>query len=349
MSADFLRKLPIILTIGLICWFGAKFLLPIAVPFLLAAALAAAAEPLVSVTEKRLHFPRPAATALGVTVTMGLLGLLVAALGGILLRQLQRLVGVMPDLEGTAAEGIQSLKGWLLSLANGAPEGIRGMLSRSLQNFFSDGTAMLDQLTTRLLALAGGIVSHLPDSALGLGTWLVASFMFSAKLPKIRAWMSRHMAKPWQERYFPMLRRLKESVFGWLWAQLKLMSVTFLVLCLGFWLLRVEHGIILALLISFVDALPILGTGTVLIPWSLVSFIQGDTAGGLGLLGIYLTGLLLRSILEPKLVGRQLGLDPLVTLMAMYAGYRLWGILGLLLSPLLAVTVLQIFSLQNQQ
>lgn len=348
MPADFLRKLPIIVTLGLIAWFGAQFLLPIVLPFILAALLALAAEPLVCVLHQKVKLPRPAATALGVTVTIGLLAMVITALTAVLLRQLQQLVGVMPDLEDTAAQGMESLKGWLLSLTENAPEGIQSAMGRALQNFLSDGTAVLDQITGWLLGLASGMVSRLPDSALGVGTWLVGSFMFSAKLPQIRQWLASQLPQQWHGKYLPMLRRLKTSVLGWLTAQLKLLSITFLVLWVGFWLLRVEHGALWAVMISFVDLLPILGTGTVLIPWSLVSFIQGDTAGGVGLLGIYLTAMLLRSILEPKLVGKQLGLDPLVTLMVIYGGYRLWGILGLLIAPLLAVTAVQFVSQQRQ-
>ena len=91
------------------------------------------------------------------------------------------------------------------------------------------------------------------------------------------------------------------------------------------------------------DALPVLGTGTVLVPWSLVCLLQGDTVRGIGLLGVYAAASLTRSVLEPRFIGRQLGLDPLVTLLAMYAGYRLWGLAGMILAPLLAVTVTQFF------
>lgn len=95
---------------------------------------------------------------------------------------------------------------------------------------------------------------------------------------------------------------------------------------------------------ALVDAVPVLGTGTVLLPWSLILFLQGDNARSIGLLGLYGVISLTRSVLEPKLVGRELGLDPLVTLFALYAGYKLWGIGGMILSPLLAVTAIQLVS-----
>ena len=94
----------------------------------------------------------------------------------------------------------------------------------------------------------------------------------------------------------------------------------------------------MALLTAVVDAVPLLGTGTVLVPWALVSFLSGEPVRAVGLLGGYVTALLTRSALEPKLLGRQLGLDPLAALVALYIGFRLWGFGGMILAPILTVT-----------
>ena len=126
------------------------------------------------------------------------------------------------------------------------------------------------------------------------------------------------------------------------------MGVTFAILCFGFLLLQISHPILWAAATCLVDILPVLGTGTVLIPWSIVCFLQGDSIRGIGLVAIYVVISLLRSVLEPRLVGKQLGLDPLVTLLAIYAGYQLWGLAGMLLAPILAVVAAQIV-LQTQK
>ena len=94
--------------------------------------------------------------------------------------------------------------------------------------------------------------------------------------------------------------------------------------------------------VSLIDSLPVLGTGAVLLPWALICLLQQETARAIGLVGIYVVISITRSVLEPKFLGRQLGLDPLVTLFALYAGYKLWGIGGMLLAPLLAVTAIQL-------
>ena len=343
MSKFWTRRLPIILVVIAGLWLGVRFLLPIATPFLLAALLAFAAEPLVYGLNKHFHLRRGIAAGIGVTVAILLTVLLLLALCALLVRELGALAGVLPDLESTTIAGLDSLELWLLGIAQKAPDGISPILVHGVEGMFSSGSAVLDGITSRLLNLATSLLKALPDSALGLGTWVLASFMLSARLPKIRAWFHGHLPKAWHETYQPYLQTLKKTVSGWLLAQAKLVGVTFCILTIGFLLLQITHPILWAVATCLVDILPVLGTGTVLIPWSVVCFLQGDSLRGIGLLAIYAVVSLFRSILEPRLVGKQLGLDPLVTLLAIYAGYRLWGLPGMLMAPVLAVVAAQVF------
>jgi sporulation integral membrane protein YtvI len=347
--ASFSRKnLLTILFICLLLWASIRFLLPVALPFLLAGITALAAEPCVRVFQRRLKLPRPAAAGVGVIITLGVLVLILMVLGALLVRQLQVLASKMPDLGQSANQGLESLHLWLSDIADHAPPSIRDMAQRSVDGLFSDGNVLLGQATSLVTSLASGMVSRLPQSAFGVGTWLLASFMFSSKLQAIRQWVQAHTPEQWYNTYRPALQRMKDSVFGWLKAQLKLMSVTFCILTLGFLLLRVEEPLLRATVIALVDALPVFGTGLIMIPWGIIHLVQGDTVLGVGLLSTYAAAALSRSILEPKFVGRQLGLDPLVTLAAIYTGYRLWGIPGLLFAPLLTVTAVQFLSLHKE-
>ena len=342
MSRFSIRKLPMILIIGAGIWLCVRHLLPIVLPFLLAGLLALAAEPLVNSLHRHLHFPKGLAATVGMAVVLAFTILLLLALCALLVKELGTLAGVLPDLESATASGLDSLEIWLLDLAERAPEGISPILVHGVEGMFSNGGALLDGLTTTLLSLAASILKAIPDSALGLGTWVLACFMLSARLPRIRLWIRDHLPKAWHEKYAPYLQTLKTTVWGWLLAQAKLVGITFSILAVGFLFLRIEHALLWAAATCLVDILPVLGTGTVLIPWSMVCFLQEDTFRALGLLGIYVFISLLRSVLEPRFVGKQLGLDPLVTLIAIYAGYRLWGLPGMLLAPLLAVAATQI-------
>ena len=135
------------------------------------------------------------------------------------------------------------------------------------------------------------------------------------------------------------LHRLRGTLGRWLLAQGKLAAVTCAILAAGLTLLNVPQGALWAIPIALVDAVPLLGTGIVLVPWALVALLQNDTLLAVGLLTTYAAAAITRTVLEPRLVGKQLGLDPLVTLFFLYLGYQLWGFWGLVLSPVCAAAI----------
>lgn len=323
-------------------WLGVRFLLPLISPFLLGAALALAAEPVVGFLNKKTHVPRGVSAAIGVSMAFCLLTMVVLLLCAFLVRELGALAGALPDLEEAAKSGVAALQGWLLEGISHTPQSVRPLLEENVTALFSDGAALVDKALRFFLGLAGNLLSHIPDSALGLGTGVISGFMISAKLPALRDWLRQRLPAQGLAPLAAALKRMRTAAAGWLLAQCKLMGVTFVLLFGGFSLLRIRYAYVWALAVAVVDAFPVLGTGTVLLPWALISLLQGDGARAVGLLGIYAVVSLTRSALEPRLVGRHLGLDPLVTLMALYAGYKLWGIGGMLIAPLVAVTALQI-------
>lgn len=347
MSKPLLYTLTAIVLGAAALWLFSHLLLPLMLPFLLAWALALAAEPMVAALQRQLHMRRGIASGIGITAALTVAVVAVTVLGALLLRQLGALAGILPDLAESVLEGLASLKDRLLSLADRVPRGVGSVLSYGLERLFSDSTALVDSISAGIIRMFTGLLRSLPDSALSIGTWILASFMISAKLPQIKDWTARRLPPVWREKYLPHLKQLKKSVLGWLTAQAKLTLVTLIILTGGFLLLGISYAPLWAMLVSLIDALPILGTGTVLIPWSIICLLQGQQLHAVGLLAVYLTDMLLRTALEPKLVGKQLGLDPLVTLFAMYAGYQLWGIVGMILSPLLAVTVTQLLQGQH--
>ena len=137
---------------------------------------------------------------------------------------------------------------------------------------------------------------------------------------------------------------LKKSVLGWLRAQAILISVTFALMLISFWLMGLPYPLLTAALVGAVDALPVLGAGAVLLPWAIWSAVTGSTTRGGLLLVLYAVNLSLRNLLEPRLVSSSLGLHPFVTLLCLFFGFRLAGIGGMFALPL---TVLALNQLQS--
>lgn len=316
-------------------WLGIRFLLPVAMPFLLGTALALAAEPAVNAGVKRLHMPRSLAAGVGVSVTLILLAGVLSLAVAVTIKELGRLSGVLPNVE----EGAAVLQDWLVSVTDKAPEGVRALAQRTVLNFFSDGTAVMEEMTKRIPGILTGVVSGVGNSVLGIGTGILAGFLISARLPRLREALSRWFPQSWKEKYVPAIKRVRRNLGGWLKAQGKLALVTWGIVTAGFFFLGVSYAPVWAALVALVDAVPILGTGTVLVPWAAVCFLQGQSLQAMGLLCVYGCAAVTRTVLEPRWVGRQLGLDPLATLVALYVGYRFWGFLGLLITPILASAV----------
>jgi len=337
-------KFPILLFAFFLVWLAIRFLLPLFSPFLLGTLLALSAEPMVRFLQKNLHVPRTVSAGIGVSMAFSLLSMLLLCLCAFLLRELGALGRVLPDLGETAKSGFSLVQNWLLQLSSRTPESLQPILRQNVNRFFSDGAALLDKTIGYLLGLAGALLSRIPDSALSLGTAFLSAFLISAKLPRIRRYLLRKIPRKWLRCLVDAARRIRQILGCWFTAQCKLVGVSFVILFLGLVILRIPYALLWAGAVCLVDAFPVLGTGTVLLPWSFVCLLQGDTPRAIGLASIYVAVTLTRSMLEPKFLSHHLGLDPLVTLIALYVGFRLWGIGGMILSPVLTVIAIQITS-----
>ena len=335
-------KIPSLLFSFFLVWLVIRFFLPLFSPFVLGALLALSAEPMVRFLHKRLHVPRTVSAGIGVSMAFSLLASLLLCLCAFLIRELGNLSRVLPDLGQTAKTGFSLVQAWLLQLSSRTPASIQPLLEQNVNRFFSDSAALLDKATGYLLGLAGSLLSHVPDSALSLGTALISAFLISAKLPKLRRFFLRRIPREWLHALLDAVKRIRRVLGSWLTAQCKLVGVSFVILFLGLVILRIPYALLWAFLVCLVDAFPVLGTGTILLPWSLVCLLQGDAPRSIGLFSLYVAVTLTRSMLEPKFLSRHLGLDPLVTLIALYVGFRLWGIGGMILAPILTVIALQI-------
>ncbi len=331
-----LKKPLILLGAFAALWLGIKYILPILLPFVIGLLLALGAEPFVNLAQNKLHFKRPLATGIGVSLTLILLSGILTLLGALLVKELTALAGKLPDMGQAAQQGLHTLEKVLTDLTQQAPEGIRPMLTGSVNRFFRDGAILTEQVTQKVPAAITAVLGWVPDGALGIGTALLSAFMISGRLPRIRRWLSCHISQSPIGQYLPGLKRCRAALGGWLKAQCKLSALTFGIVGAGFLLLRIPYGLGWAAAVAVVDAVPVLGTGTVLIPWALICLFRQQHLQAIGLLVIYAVALVTRTALEPRLVGRHLGLDPLVTLLSLYLGYRFWGIPGMILAPLTA-------------
>ena len=318
-------------------WLALRFVLPGLAPFLLAYAMAALMEPAVRLL-RRLHISRPAAAAV---VTLGLLALLLFVSGRLLMRGFAALNALASELPGLLSAWEQrraALERRLLTLAQEIPGGA-DYLKLALDALGRTLTDVPAGLSRRLLDAAAAAAQKSPDALLFLVTAGLGSFFLSAAFPQVKAFLLAQLPGEWL-RHFELVRQdLKQSFGGWLRAQLLLMLITFAELLAALLLLRVRAALPIAALTALVDALPVFGVGVVLLPWAAAALLRGELRLGIGLALAFAGVSLLRELLQAKLLGDQIGLDPLSSLLAVYVGWKLCGVLGLLLFPLLLVTL----------
>lgn len=325
-------------------WLTARYLLPIGLPFLLGWLVSGAAEPAVRRLEKH-GIPRWLGSFVCVTGVLAVLGGLVWLLGRALFGGLGDLAARLPAYLSSLALPLARLKRRLLLLAARLPEGLAEAATQWLEGFFAGSSGLADTVSGWLLRFVTGTLSSVPELALFCLTALLSAYLITTERPRLKSALERHLPQTWHARASSLLSRLKSALGGYVKTQLRLMGVTFVIVAAGLLILRRPHALLLAALIAAVDALPVFGVGTVMVPWGLLTLLRGDMFTGLGLLLTYGAASLTRTLLEPRFLGRQIGLSPLLTLVSLYAGYRLYGIVGMLLLPVAVMLCKQIYEL----
>ena len=208
-------------------------------------------------------------------------------------------------------------------------------------------TDLLSDLGTRLPALIGGMLGSLPSVILFLTVTVMACFYISFEFDGINTFIASKIPVGIKRRFPGMRRQAAITVLKYIRAYIIILSVTATELFIGFSFLKIEYSLLLAIIIAFIDILPVLGVGTVLIPWGLITLMMKDFRTGTGLLILYGIITILRQFIEPKIIGKSLGLHPLVSLISMYMGFRLFGVFGMITGPLTAMVISSVIRLKN--
>ena len=299
----------------------------LALPVLLALAAALAIERPVRLLRSRAHMPRALASGLCVIVLAALILCGLYAAGARLLSEARGLCMRLPEL----ADGAAALIGrWRAHPAAASLGGAFDALEKTL-------AALPERLSEAVISRLPGAAALAPGALLFAATAAVGAYFASASLPELKRFAEAQLSPDSAARLRAAAAGLRGVLSGWLRAQLLMTAATFVLLALSFLLLGVEYWLLLALLTALIDALPVLGTGTVLLPWAVIELLGGGSPLCIGLILTYGAVTILHGCIQPKLLGDRLGLHPLASLAAIYAGFRLWGVAGMIALPLATV------------
>ncbi len=193
------------------------------------------------------------------------------------------------------------------------------------------------------------LVTKIPEIAICVGITILALYFICVDKIYILDQIEYHLPKVWVKRLTNHLKDLIQTLGGYLKAEATLILVSFFISLVGLYVLfflkfNVPYPLLMALFIGFVDALPILGSGTVMIPWAIISGLNGDLSLGIAIITLFIIMSIVRQFLEPKLVSKNIGVHPIFTLIAMYTGFKITGIIGLLIGPIVLIIIKNIFA-----
>ena len=329
----------IILTAVLFVCFLLPSVIILTLPFILAFFIAKIIEPLVIFLNKKLKVPKKIASAFVVGIVIALLVWLVSALVGKIVTEIGNLVAQSDYISEQISNAFMSWRNVLLAHSG---SGFKEFINSQL-DWDNIGTNISNYLTGYIWPTVEkllDLVKSLPNIIIFIVALLLGTYFISSDSESIHDTIKKIIPKTAHPHIRTVKNGMAHALLAYIRAQLILICITFTELLIGFsvWGGNIaKYALILALTISIIDALPILGTGTVLIPWAIGAIITGSTKFGLFLLALYLICLLVRQLLEPRILSVQIGLHPLITLMTMYAGLKIFGFIGMIMGPILAI------------
>ena len=315
-------------------YLAVNYVLPVLAPFIIAFILAAIMEPgvkyMVSAGVKR-----PCAAAVVTVFTLSAVICAVSYLAGRSVNAVSELISALPELSDLISE-----------LGKKAAQGLLRLNMRSdhAEKMLSAFTAALntlpEKLSQRVLSAAARAAQSGAGAVLFGVTCAIGTYSFSASFPRVTEFLAMQPDERMGRRLRELWQDLKTSLGGLLRAELILMIITFFQLLALFIALKTERPVFSAVITAVVDALPVFGTGAILLPWALYSFVSGQSRKGIWLIAGWAVTVLVRNCLQAKLLGDRIGLDPLVSLLAIYTGWCACGVWGMLIFPLLFVAII---------
>lgn len=326
----------------LVCLAGPA-LLRFFMPFVVGWVIALITNPLVRFLERHLRLVRRHSSVLIMVLALAL----VMGLGYFLLSWLAvQAVGLareLPELYSVAADAMNEFFQRFEGIFQWMPAGVQEAWDQLGGNVGTTLGHLVQQIASPTVEAAGNVAMRIPNLLVNVVVTILSAYFFLAEREQLLE-RFRRLLPEGGDRYFQFLRQdVKRLIGGYFLAQFKIMFVVAAILLAGFLVLQVRYSVLLALLVSLLDFLPMFGTGTVLIPWALVRLFVGDYMLALGLVLLYLLTQVVRQMIQPKIVGDSLGLSPLMTLFLLYLGFRLHGLSGMILAVPLGILVLRLY------
>lgn len=300
-------------------------------PFVIGFVIAAIANPMVRFLEKKVKVKRKYGSAIIIVLVLAAVVGVLYVIGYFLVRELVDLFQDFPSLMEKAQKLLEEISDKLRGVYEKLPAGIQsgiGTVGHGLEEWLDKATS---EVKMPSISAAGDYVGGFVEGILIAIISVLAAYFFIADRDKLVDGLKRIIPKTLQEYYLLVTNNIKSAIGGYFKAQFKIMLIIIVILFIGFEALGVNYSFLLALLTAFLDLLPVFGTGTIIGPWVVVDIITGKYIEAIVLTVLYLVCQFTKQMLQPKMVGDSIGLNPLLTLFFMFVGYRIAGVIGMII------------------
>lgn len=311
-------------------------------PFIIAYFFASLIEPLVKFVENKIKIPRKIGTVFSILLVLGFIGSIIGFLISRLIREIRAVYLSLEINMETLTEFfnrvVKNIDGIFIQL----PIQVTDLIEKGIQELTNNLQSVLGKIVDWVQASVQ-VALYLPQILIFILVTVLATYFMSSDKNNIIKFLDIQIPTNWLNKSKSITKNVFSAFFGWLRAQLILTSITFTELLIGMWILGINNSLLVALLIALVDVLPVLGAGTVLIPWAIINLVLGNTKLALSLALLYVIILFVRQLIEPKVLGKQIGVHPLFTLAGMYIGLKIWAVAGMFIGPLSIVALKYLF------
>lgn len=319
------------IVIVLMLIFVAPKLIAFFLPFVIGYVIALIANPLVKFLEKRLKIVRKHGSAIVIIVVLALIIGALYLIISVLVRESISFIADLPNLYENLNLQIKEVQNNLQGVYKAFPLGIQRFIDNLGDNIGSYVNVFVQKMELPTISDAGLLVKNAAEFLFMMIITIMSAYFFIAERERMSLQLKKILPESWGDKVKMISDNFKLAFGGYLKAQFKIMLIITIILFVGFEVINVGYAILLAIGIAFLDFLPFFGTGAVLWPWAVVELVSGNYFRMVVLLIIYLICQIVRQILQPKLVGDSIGISPLETLIFMYVGYKVKGLLGIII------------------
>lgn len=320
----------------------APTLLGLFMPFVLALIVSWFLNPLVKSLQRRLGLPRGILSILLILLAFAAIGGILFGLGSSLASEIRSLVENWEEIWVSLQGGVLTLGEELDKLLAYIPHEVETFINENLDKLYSWLSQWVNWAIVEAGNRAKNVAFSLPSFVVSLIVFIMATYFITADYPRLRMGVTDRLSKGVRE-FFSHIKRTALGAFGgYVRAELIISMCVFVILLVGFLIIGQGYAVLLALVLSVLDFIPLIGSGTIMLPWAVVDLLSGNVGHGLGLAIVWSVVCLFRRVAEPKVVGSQTGLSPVLSLVSMYIGMKLAGVLGMILGPILCMVAINI-------